>query len=324
MIYIAKNELSVITKAKDLCSCIMTVTDKSPKRFRFTLVSRLQNYALDVIENLIMANETFVAAGDMHSGKQRMSYQRMAMSRLKLLSYMSELAMKQGCILPKQFEIITKQVYDVENDVLSFVGCMKDIQEPGLVVDRIRKDLEIEDNWFEKCKDVRDAFNYIRQKLEMCGVVVMMNGVVGKNTHRALDVKEFRAFAVVDEWAPLIFINSADSGSAKLFSLFHELAHIWIGMDDLFNDYHNRTDGNRPVEIICNEVAGELLVPKHIFLEKWDIYYNTMGARLDGSFVRALCESINMGRTSYTEAYRLTNTSRKTFSEVVKGLGGVA
>ena len=52
-------------------------------------------------------------------------------------------------------------------------------------------------------------------------------------------------------------------------------------------------------------------------------YYNTMGSRLDGCFVRALCESINMGRTSYTEAYRLTNTSRKTFSDVVQRLGGV-
>ena len=192
---------------------------------------------------------------------------------------------------------------------------------------------------------------------------------------------------MVDKWAPLIFINSADSGSAKLFSLLHELAHIWIGLDDLFNDLHNRTDRTRSVETICNAVAGELLVPKHIFLEKWDVsggedvfenikelarffrcsdivvarkaldchkikketydkvvqiaidtynlmkenkdgsggnYYHTMGARLDGSFVRALCESIDMGRTSYTEACRLTNTSRKTFSEVVKGLGGVA
>ena len=115
MIRIAKSELSVITKAKDLCSYIMTVTDKSPKRFRFTMVSRLQNYALDVIENLIMANETFVSAGDARSAIERLSYQRKAMSRLKLLSYMSELAMKQGCILPKQYEQVTKQVYDAEN-----------------------------------------------------------------------------------------------------------------------------------------------------------------------------------------------------------------
>ncbi|MBR3637016.1 MAG: four helix bundle protein [Lachnospiraceae bacterium] len=107
--------MAVITKAKDLCSYIMTVTDKSPKRFRFTLVSRLQNYALDVIENLIMANETFVSEGDTRMAAMRMSYQRTAMSRLKLLSYISELAMKQGCILPKQYELITKQIYDAEN-----------------------------------------------------------------------------------------------------------------------------------------------------------------------------------------------------------------
>ena len=47
-----------------------------------------------------------------------------------------------------------------------------------------------------------------------------------------------------------------------------------------------------------------------------------MTSRLDRCFIRALCESINMGRTSYTEAYRLTNTSRKTFSEVADRLGG--
>lgn len=111
----AKSELAVITKAKDLCSYVMTVTEKSPKRFRFTLTSRLQNYALDVIENLFMANETFVAAGDPRAAAMRLSYQRKAMSTLKLLSYVSELAMRQGCILPKQYELIARQIYDAEN-----------------------------------------------------------------------------------------------------------------------------------------------------------------------------------------------------------------
>ena len=59
-----RSKLSVITKAKELCGYVMTVTEKSPKRFRFTLVSKLQNYALDAVEYLIRANEVFVAAGD--------------------------------------------------------------------------------------------------------------------------------------------------------------------------------------------------------------------------------------------------------------------
>ena len=153
---------------------------------------------------------------------------------------------------------------------MSVVGSVRGVKDASAIVDRIRQDLELEDTWYEKCKNPRDAFNYIRGKLEECGIVVMMNGVVGKNTHRALDVNEFRAFAMVDGWAPLIFINTADSNGAKLFSLLHEVAHIWIGEDDLFNDRQNRVDGVSATEIICNAVAGELIVPKDIFLNKWN------------------------------------------------------
>ena len=109
------SELSVITKAKDLCSYIMTITDKSPKRFRFTLVTRLQNYGLDVIEYLILANEIYVQDKQPQEMARRLKLQRSAMSRLKLLGFVSELAMKQQCILPKQYEQITKQTFDVQN-----------------------------------------------------------------------------------------------------------------------------------------------------------------------------------------------------------------
>lgn len=274
---------------------------------------------------------------------------------------------------------------DLGFDKLSIVGCMEGIKRINFIVDRIRKDLELDDIWFERCKDARDAFNHIRKQLEVCGVVVMMSGIVGKNTHRVLEVDEFRAFAMVDDWAPLIFINATDSNGAKLFSILHEVAHIWIGKNDLFNDRQSRMTGVSKTEVVCNAVAGELIVPENVFLDKWDIcdmdifekitelaryfrcgeiviarkaidhkkigkdiydqvvqtaienyklmktskqtnggnYYGTMSSRLDGCFIRALCESVNMGRTTYTEAYRLTNTSRKTFSEVAQRLGGV-
>ena len=73
-----QSELTVITKAKDLCSYVMTVTQKSPKQFRFTFVSRLQNLALSAIENLFRANDVFVSKTDMPSQKERLSYQRSA------------------------------------------------------------------------------------------------------------------------------------------------------------------------------------------------------------------------------------------------------
>lgn len=81
-----QSDLTVITKAKELCSYIMTVTQKSPKHFRYTFVSRLQNLTLDVIENLYMANEIFVKKGDLNFMSQRLKYQREAMTKLKLKS----------------------------------------------------------------------------------------------------------------------------------------------------------------------------------------------------------------------------------------------
>lgn len=250
-------------------------------------------------------------------------------------------------------------------------------------IETVSKKSKIPLGYFFLLKPPKEQF--IRNKLEESGVLVMMNGVVGKNPHRRLDVNEFRAFAMTDDWAPLIFVNASDSQGARLFSLLHEAIHIWMGEDDLFNDRKHSTEGLRKIEIICNAAAGELLVPQKNFLKKWeesnhirdafcrvaelskyfhcsesvisrkaldskkidkdmyhqivqktiDIYqeqkerkksaggdyYNTMGSRLAGCFVRAIYESVKMGRISYVEACRLTNTSRKTFSEIVKRLG---
>jgi len=270
-------------------------------------------------------------------------------------------------------------------DTISVVGSLKGITDISVIADTIRKDLGLNVEWYKECENPSEAFNKIRGLLEECGIVVMMNGIVGKNTHRALDVNEFRAFAMVDEWAPLIFINGADSAGGRLFSLFHEVVHLWIGENDLYNDRRYSVNGIKPIEVTCNTVAGELMVPKAAFLEKWNNntnddthekikelarmfrcsgsviarraldnkkidqnvynkviadaieayiqakqekssggdYYRVARSKLDGVFVRALCESVNSGRTSFTEAYRLTNTTSKTFSEVASGLGGV-
>ena len=70
-----QSELTVITKARDLCSYVMTITQKIPKQFRFTFVSRLQNLALSAIENLFRANDVFVSKADINSQKERRFYQ---------------------------------------------------------------------------------------------------------------------------------------------------------------------------------------------------------------------------------------------------------
>lgn len=110
-----QSELTVITRAKDLCSYILLITQKSPKQFRFTFVSRLQNLSLSVIDNLFRANDVFILKGDIQAQKERLSYQRNAMTDLKLLGYISLLAMEQKCILPKQYEQISRLITDCRN-----------------------------------------------------------------------------------------------------------------------------------------------------------------------------------------------------------------
>ena len=108
----AKNEseLTVITKAKELCTYIMTVTQKSPKQFRYTFLTRMQNLSLSVIENLFRANDIYPA--DSLLLKERRNFQQQALTDIKILAYFSMLAMEQKCILPKQFEQIARLTED--------------------------------------------------------------------------------------------------------------------------------------------------------------------------------------------------------------------
>ena len=111
-----QSELTVITKAKDLGRYILTVTEKSPKRFRFSLVSRMQNLVLDIIEQIYRANEIYVAEQTRtETQAKRLDLQHSALTSTKLLGYMALMAREQGAILPKQYEQITKQVSDCQN-----------------------------------------------------------------------------------------------------------------------------------------------------------------------------------------------------------------
>ena len=110
-----QSELTVITKAKDLCSYVMTVTQKSTKQFRFTFTSRLQNLSLDMVEALYRANDTFVTKENVSAREKRLEFQHQAMTDLKLLAYFSLLAREQNCILPKQYEQISRQSADCQN-----------------------------------------------------------------------------------------------------------------------------------------------------------------------------------------------------------------
>ena len=154
------------------------------------------------------------------------------------------------------------------------------------------------------------------------GILVMRNDIVGNNTHRPLDVKEFRGFALCDRYAPLIFINGRDARAAQIFTLVHELAHLCIEESGVSNLDAKTLDGADATEKLCNRVAAELLLPRASFLRHWkenaELEPEGRIRRIAESFnvstqaaaSRALDEKL-IGRQEYWEFYKREEAERR-------------
>ena len=150
---------------------------------------------------------------------------------------------------------------------LDFIGSYTLDHDPMTVADGIRQRLDIPKFFQTNLKNNGKVIEYLRQKANNIGVFIFANGIVRKNTHRPLNIEEFRGFVLSDDKAPIIFINQKDSKTGQIFTIVHELVHLFIGEDEIFTIIDTGDFTFDKVEAFVNKVTAELLVPAETLLD---------------------------------------------------------
>lgn len=145
-------------------------------------------------------------------------------------------------------------------DPVPYVGSASRDDDAGAIAQRFRDVLGIDPGLGPLASSWSAAFSLLSDRIERSGTLVMVSGIVGSDTHRTLSPEEFRGFALVDDLAPIVFVNGADSKAAQIFTVIHEFAHVWLGGSAL-SDIALGADGGPPEERWCNAVAAEVLMP---------------------------------------------------------------
>ena len=151
---------------------------------------------------------------------------------------------------------------------LGFVGAYGLDSHPQNVASAMREALQLTHGWADTQSTWRDALRLIQDRLDATGVLVCFNSVVGNNSHRKLDPKEFQGFALADEYAPLIFVNNADFRAAQIFTLAHELAHLFIAKTGV-STLEALQPSPDDTEKFCDKAAAEFLVPAEELRAFW-------------------------------------------------------
>ena len=121
----------------------------------------------------------------------------------------------------------------------------------------IREYLGIKPPYRTKSLYKGNAFSYFRGILEDKGIIV------AQITEVSLD--EMKGVSIYYEKYPIIAVNNKDYERAKVFSLFHELAHIIRRSSSLcMIDFDERNDDE---EKLCDRIAAEILMPDVSFKE---------------------------------------------------------
>lgn len=217
---------------------------------------------------------------------------------------------------------------------LAFVGALQIGMHPRQAADVLRSALGIGHDWANRTSSWTDALRKLRDRVEAAGVLVFSNGIVGNNTRRKLDIDEFRGFTLVDEYAPLIFVNSADFKAAQLFTLAHETVHVLVGTSGISGDtiFPYLPETLHKTELFCNQVAAEFLVPADDLVAFWAILdrmldpFEQVARRFRVSTLVAARRALDLGlidRTRFFDFYTTTyGTSLRGETQPSQDTGG--
>ena len=204
---------------------------------------------------------------------------------------------------------------------LKFVGSFTVKDNPEVIAVDVRRTLGMNLELRRSAKDWADYLGKLCSRSEEVGILVMRSGVVGNSTRRRLSSREFQGFALSDSLSPVVFVNSEDLKAAQVFTLLHELAHIWIGSSAI--SHFDPTVPKRPespTELFCNQIAVESLVPAREFVDTWtgsDI--EGLTARLSRHFwvssLVILRRAFELEKITRPEFFKFVESERKKYNK---------
>lgn len=113
--------------------------------------------------------------------------------------------------------------------------------------------LDTQKNWYKENKDyehykfLNNWKDFLNKKL---GILIFET--------KDVDITEMRGLCIFYDEIPIILLNGKDTVNGEIFSLFHELTHLLLGESAICDE-----DEDDNVEVFCNSVAGEFLVPRN-------------------------------------------------------------
>jgi len=210
---------------------------------------------------------------------------------------------------------------------MEFVGSARLNDEIAATAARMSDSLGFDLEERRRAATWTDALRRFIEQADRIGVLVMCSGVVLNNNYRRLDPSEFRGFAMSDEYAPLVFINGADTKAGQMFTLGHELAHIWLGQSSL-DDAQASQSPNNDVERWCNQVAAELLVPMELLRQEFQAgldlqtEMNRLARRFKVSTLVVLRRIYDAGALTYEQLQEAYEDELERLMAIPAGSGG--